>query len=424
MRSFIWVWGALSGAAVAGCSLVVDTDTAALGDGREPAPEPGGSNGGSDAGSCPSESCSDGFSPSNVGADFWDEDAPDVTLDSGATIVVNTTACNPNSVAGITVQLQDGLDACVVQIGNLTVGPNTTLRGEGSRPLILMVTGRADIVGAIDVSAVDAIPGPGGFRGGNRSGPAGSGPGFGGAGFRSTNRRGGGGGGGHCGDGGGSAEGDSSDNTGRGGRSVPEGFELIPLLGGSGGGQGARSSARGESSLGGGGGGALQISAQQEIVLRGRILAGGGGGQGGATVSLGTGGGGGGSGGSVLLEAPEVRIVAEATINAAGGGGGSGAASFVPGLAGQNGFEATERAVGGESSGFGSAPGGFGGGGESLAGESTGRQGEGDAAVNGGGGGGGAGCVLVRTEAGQLAGNGRFSPSVAPGLRALTLRSE
>jgi len=177
---------------------------------------------------------------------------------------------------------------------------------------------------------------------------------------------------------------------------------LVPLTGGC---NGAPSSNAASTQVdpGGEAGGAIEISAQQEIVIDGTINASGSGGEGGIVGPGGllVGGNGGGAGGGILFEAPSVMFTQTATICATGGGGGGGAFNSGTGVVeGNNGRPGCGPSGGSGGSGpfTGDGSGGGGGGDEtSSTGDGTdGNSGAGDA--GGGGGGGASGVIVVRTS--------------------------
>jgi hypothetical protein len=100
---------------------------------------------------------------------------------------------------------------------------------------------------------------------------------------------------------------------------------LVPLIGGSQGGNAlAESQGNTITVAGGGGGGALQLVSCSSLVVRGVIDVSGAGGLASTLDPTPTiGGSGGGSGGSVLLEGMEVDIQGDLSARGGGGGGGS-----------------------------------------------------------------------------------------------------
>lgn len=319
------------------------------------------------------------FVPSNVPTEPFL--APSSTTIDAPAVTYDTTTCSEGAV----VTQAGGGEVCLMRwAGNLRV--TGTIRLQGSRPLIGLVTG--DLVieasGGFDLGGVGQSPGAGGGAGAPSDGSAG-GPNPGGNGpERGTFRDGGGGGGGSCGAGGSGGVGGDTDRAAAG-AAFPDGFLLEPLRGGGGGGRGARST------RGGGGGGALQLSVLGRITVRGRIDVAGAGGAGGDDDGNYEAGGGGGAGGGVLLESPlGLTFEASASLWAGGGGGGGGGGSSDGGTGDDGDLSPPD---GGSSGGsrYG-APGGAGG--TDGAGSAGGDNTQGDA--NGGGGGGGAGCVVVR----------------------------
>ncbi len=189
-----------------------------------------------------------------------------------------------------------------------------------------------------DGSTMAKYPGPGGAQ-------ASEGPGAGGDGSEGYGSDdGGGGGAGFGGTGGASGPGSIGGAAG-----VAYGTsQLVPLLGGSGGGNGADNPG-----MGGPGGGACELVSLTSITIQSGagVDAAGHGGDGGGAQG---GGGGAGSGGSILLESP--IIVINGMLAANGGGGGSGAVSTsTGGQDGERGLLGINRAAGGVSSGTGEA---------------------------------------------------------------------
>jgi len=173
----------------------------------------------------------------------------------------------------------------------------------------------------------------------------------------------------------------------RGGQ-IYGGARLIPLIGGGGGGGGG---ANGDlRARGGDGGGALQISAGRSISLSGRISAAGGGGRAAESTDLPSigGGGGGGAGGAILLEAPDVNLFGQVTVQ-----GGPGASGNCPSSSarGSDGGDELIAEAPGDCTGDGGAGGGTGG--------QDGQVG----APNGGNGGGGGGHGRIRVNFGDYA---------------------
>lgn len=176
------------------------------------------------------------------------------------------------------------------------------------------------------------------------------------------------------------------------------GATLIPLVGGSAGGNGAV--VNDGPGGGGSGGGALQLVAGKSFALHatGFISVGGGGG---AYGGLGKdGAGGGGSGGSILIESPVVTI--DGKIAANGGGGGQG-----NGDSGENGN--ADHAAKGGSKAMESGPGGTGSFGTTLDGADG--PSSADATLSASSGGGGAGRIRINTASGAASISGTVSPA-------------
>ena len=322
------------------------------------------------------------------------------------TTVVDTRLC---AIVGEKVQgfLLNGR-YCVIALASLDLRGLLSVQGE--RPLILLLRDHlAMAAGAeIDLSAVGALPGPGGSAGGmpiSERGPGLDGEGNGGGTLcacgseqRGDYQR--------CGGGGGSY-GTTGGRGGHEGQPCPRGVSapgaayggasIEPLVGGSGGASGAGyAGALLRASRGGGGGGALQISCMGTIRIDGVISAGGGGGERGTPNFFDeTGsGGGGGSGGAVLIEAPQVTGIGLVAANG-GGGGAGGSTSCAAGAGdGADGLGSAQAASGG---GGGGACGPRGGDGSSGAGGGKiGMNDTGSASNDFGAGGGGGGAGRVR----------------------------
>jgi len=314
-----------------------------------------------------------------------------------SSVTLDTDDCEL-TVGWTTVQGSVQSGACVVALTSLSIPPSGTLRGEGSRPLVLIVERSVSVSGLIDVGARGATPGPGGSKGGvgATGGPGAAGDGAGGGQVCSCSMAegddcGGGGGGFGSAGGDGGEEGTPCTVTSSGGASCG-GPSLDPLVGGSGGASSGQSTA-GAVSGGGAGGGALQISCAGTIQINGAISAGGGGGQAetpvvGAGSSVG--GGGGGSGGAILLEAAEID--GKGLVAANGGGGASGGRDTCgAGAAGEDGAATLNPAKGGASGGT-----DCGDGGDGAAGTAGAKGGGSTVNSTGGGGGGGGGVGRIR----------------------------
>ena len=227
---------------------------------------------------------------------------------------------------------------------------------------------------------------------------------------------GGGGGGGNGGKGGGG--GPSSIGTLGGlGDSFHNNPSLSPLAPGCPGGAGGSDTNAGTMSgggIGGNGGVAIELAAQNTIMLSSGalILAGGGPGSNGiASTSVGTasGGGGGGAGGAILLEAPMIMIPGGTSVCAGGGGGGQGGSTGGSGGIALSGSCVVATGGNGATSG---GPGGDGSIDQSIAG-GVGQVGMTGANNGGGGGGGGAGRIRLHgmvTLGGQIVPQPTTSP--------------
>jgi hypothetical protein len=282
-----------------------------------------------------------------------------------------------------------GGDFCVLTGTTITI--NATLRGTGSRPLVLIARDSLSInpSGSIDV---------GSHRGANPETGANSEPiGC----FTGTvpGTRAGGAGGSFTGAGGNGGDGGNGGNGGQRGNTVAP---ATVLRGGCAGqdGDGTNRGVRGH------GGGAVLLIAPS-IDHSGAINAAGQGGI--AGIDNSSGGGGGGAGGMIVLDA--TTITGNGLLLASGGGGGEGSGQNT---AGENGADptGTVAALGGND---GSNVGGNGGNGS--AGAAGGGGGSGANGANGGtpggGGGGGGGAGLIRARTGQNLGP-NVGPAVTP----------
>ena len=197
---------------------------------------------------------------------------------------------------------------------NIPSGVTVTFKNHGSRaPVVWLVSGEVSIDGELRLDGkrgddlAEGEPGPGGFRGGNRSfGAPSAGHGFGpggGNGFPSLSKA----GGGSYGTGGRGAAGPKYGNA-----------ALLPLIGGS----GATAPGSGSTSTGGAGGGAILIAAAQSMRIDGLIS---------ATSEAGSG-----SGGGIRLVAESMSGVGVLDVR------GSSNNSFVSGGLGRIRFEAVD----------------------------------------------------------------------------------
>lgn len=301
------------------------------------------------------------------------------------------------------VKVHLGTNLRVLTMATMDVAAKGVLKVTGDLPLLIAAKDSIIVTGAIDVSAVGAVPGPAGAAGGGK-GKDGSGCG---GGAKSDGLSGvGGNGGSHGGKG------------GKGGNTAPTVACSVacasPMVGGSGGGDGD-----GREGNGGAGGGALQLTAGKAITISGTINAGGGGGRRGMKPDFAydiiTGnGGGGGSGGSIILEAPEIKVDGVVAANG-GGGGGSASVTVNHGGHGQDGLASTKAAKGGaEGVALLAGAGGDGSSETALDGDDSKLGG-----LTGGGGGGGAGRVCIRSKTKLYSGKGSISPAPGSGAGAL-----
>ena len=322
-----------------------------------------------------------GFTPSNVadsevvtsgvGDCVFSKPSCQIDTSSGTMSCQSGTAA-PYRYAKIT-QTMGGIKAGLFVCHDVIIESASSVKVTGELPLVLVATGKIQIVGLLSATASHSTAVAGGFAvAGSNSKGTGPGGGSPGASDRGAS------GGGYCGEGG---PGGISPMLSQGGPAFGT-AELIPLLGGSSGGS--------DRTRGGAGGGAIQLVAAQSIAieLTGVVAAGGGGADGNSAN-----GPGGGSGGAILLEAPTVSVAGILAVN--GGGGGQGSCSS--GGADAN-PDATAALGGGTVGGPGSA-------GTTLTG--------GAALAADGGGGGGAGRIRINTANGNAMLSGTLSPAAS-----------
>jgi hypothetical protein len=275
----------------------------------------------------------------------------------------------------VTVTQAGGPDVVVLGMYGLDLPSGSSLRVQGSRPVIFAVFDSATIAGQLFSNAGDT-PGAGGSLGSC----AGS---TGGTGSVSNGRGGGGGGGGFATAGASGGRGDNATSTSGTAGTAFGAANLIPLRGGCSGGNGGGASAFGAR---GAGGGALQFSVASSLRVSGTVSVSGGGGRPGTSNS--SGGGGGGSGGSILLEAKQMTVTSTARLTSNGGAGGEGADGVNNGGSGENGSTTTNNPAQGGSI---SSGGNGGNGGAGSTGPTVGR----DDSRGGGGGGGAVGRIRL-----------------------------
>jgi len=315
-------------------------------------------------------------------------DAGTWTLNSDTGSVSNTTIEVPHIV-------QNGVQ--IISVQDFTIASGATLRAVGTLPLAIMVWGKAQIDGTIDMSSTWAVAG----AGANPSEcPSGSnGPRDGGAEYGGD---GGGGGGGFQGRGGDGGDGNDGDGDGDGGNGGDAWGRPTILRGGCKGADAPEGSAR----FGGNGGGAIALLVRERLTIGGGIHAGGGGG-GGAVGGGYRGGGGGGSGGMIKLMAHELIVTATARVAANGGQGGGGNGRYNA-EDGENGRLDGTAATSTNSDEDGS-PGGAGGYGSEEDGGDALKAWDG-----GGGGGGGAGYILLHFDSREVNDSATVSPRPDP----------
>ena len=289
-------------------------------DASHAAPEEAGADAGSDGptvvaeAAAPSETSSPGaigFNPSNVAVSTFPSvqdltvSDPNCTIDTSARKI---DCIKPDDDGGLpyvfsTAMQSDGSQIAVLFAHAVAVQQGAGVSVKGALPLVIVAATTVNIQGTVQ----SATPGNAGGPLVTQSG-AGGGPG-GGAGGNHQ----GAGGGGYCGTGGQGAVSSDAAAPAPGGRSYGT-PTLVPLIGGSAGGD------HNDSNDGGEGGGAIQISAGTSITV-GTLGILNVPGYGGTNI----GGGGGGSGGGILLEAPQVTI--DGIVTANGGGAGLGTAN-------------------------------------------------------------------------------------------------
>jgi hypothetical protein len=288
----------------------------------------------------------------------------------------------------------------LVSVDSFTLGPNSTLRAIGTKPLLIASWSTITVDGTIDVSTnLQYGPGAGSNTGICNAATAGT----------DAAEGGGGGGGGGFGDDGGDG-GDGGDGKGaKGAKGAKLGAPPANVRGGcpgAKGGKGDRGDGGGE---GGKGGGALQLTARQSITVNGKLHAGGQGGRpangdiGGNDLSRRSAGGGGGSGGMLGLEAPMITVGANAILATNGGGGGGGCDNNLA-AGGDDGKLDDTGAKFGDKEG----KGGNGGNGGFVS-VPPGQLG--DSAEKGGGGGGGAVGYIIMSTTPAITGTSKISPA-------------
>jgi len=269
-----------------------------------------------------------------------------------------------------------GAGFCVVAGRTITIASGQTLRGIGSKPLVLVADQVITIEGTLDVAS-------------HRQGGRGAASDFSGCGNGTNPPTDGGGAGGSFGGMGGIG--------GAPGASMPAAPLAPTTLHGGCDGHGGGG---GDPGKNGDGGGAVYLIARDRIDVTGSINASGGGSE--ANEDGTGGGGGGGSGGMIGLDAPMLSIAGFVFANGGGGSEGSN------GPKGQTGGDPVNGAagIGGDGGGAGGA-GGNGAAGATLDGAPGGA---GSAGVMGGGGGGG-GAGVIKRFGGTPSGGGTISPA-------------
>lgn len=338
----------------------------------------------------------------------------DVSIQSSMTINTTDLSIGSTLPAGVTftaVVQTTGPEVAVLHVRTFTIGAPAVVRVIGLRPLIVIASGKIEIVGILDAGAQRDTPGAGGYA--IDAGPGKGGPGTHAGSFRDSG--GGGGGFGTPGGMGGLGGFGCSPFALGGAAGVAYGNStLTSLVGGAGGGTGYATSC--PSLPAGAGGGAVQLSSATDILISGKLNAGGGGGGAGlgnncVQISAGSGGG---SGGAIVLQAPSVSVAGVIAANGGAGGSAGGdpnndsSPPYVDGEPGQDGQPLLTRASPGDDKGRWSAAGG-GGGAATLPAVNGLDDTECDG--NGGGGGGGVGRIVIATPSGTSTVVGVESPA-------------
>jgi hypothetical protein len=282
----------------------------------------------------------------------------------------SSTLCNQNND-------REG-DFCVVAGAGLTLAADQSIRGYGTKPLVLLSTTtiKLEATNRVDVSSNRGI-GPIATGAGANSAmcTSGAAPEMAGGGY------------------GGSFGGKGGNGEQLTGAAVTSGVAAAALTspptmfrGGCPGGNGAASGG-----VGGSGGGAVALIAAMSIQIDGTVNASGAGGRGGGTSMCG--GGGGGSGGMIVLDAPS--ITATGPLFANGGGGGQGGESG-GGNEGADGLESPDPPTAALAGSNTSSNGGYGGTGSAGTRFTGANGGSNPASGSGGGGGGGGGAGFIR----------------------------
>lgn len=351
--------------AVSGCNTILGIDDLSLRDGGTPID-----------GKDPATNCYGGL----VRACF-------TSVPSAALVLADTIDTGTDPRCTVVTQ-SAGPDVCAIAGTSITMAGDTVVTGP--RALMLVSLGPITVSKKLDASSNTAA---------NRAGPASNSvlcdaavsgnPGNGGGG-------GGGAGGTFISMGGGGGAGNGTGGGLTTNANAPQ--QAMVLRGGCPGGQGGSNvgGAGGTGGAGGNGGGAVYLFGSS-IVITAELRASGGGGH--HALPVDAGGGGGGSGGMLVLEAPQITVMAPGgQIVAHGAGGGEG--SHDPPAGGDGRDDRDWMSI--PSGGSGVAEAGNGGNGAFGSTAATnGSTGGGGGAAGGGGGGGGTGAVRFR---GQLGG--------------------
>jgi hypothetical protein len=266
---------------------------------------------------------------------------------------------------------------CVIAGAGFTLPANQSIRGYGTKPLVLLSTTTFDLHGTVDVSSNKSA---GAVNKGANANPSACTSGM------APDVAGGGYGGSFGGKGG---NGEQVGATTGGTPADPLSPPPSTLRGGCPGGNGANSGG-----VGGSGGGAIALIAATSIQIDGTVKASGAGGKGGPATK--SGGGGGGSGGMIVVDAPSITTTGPLFAN--GGGGGQGGATG-GGHEGADGGESSAPLTVAPAGDNGTTEGGSGGAGSFGTAKQTGSNaGSNPAGSNGGGGGGGGGAGFIRAH--------------------------
>ncbi len=313
--------------------------------------------------------------------DSGDENGTDIDTDS-------TSDCEPDS----NVLMPANHAWCVLASTGYTVNGDSSLRGHGSRPLVVVSSGDITIGGKVDLSSSGSRVGAGANPTTCSSGV--NAQGLGGAAGGSSAGVGGGGGIGNIG----------GANPQAGGMAGSSTMSSTTFTAG-----GCQGQTGGNAGGGGGnGGGALALVANGVIQIDGEVDASGAGGNGAQSNGADRGGGGGGGGGMIVIITSTLKGGGGGLIYAAGGGGGGGAVQIQDGKDGADpsGMSLTMGAAGGSGAmGAAAIRAGAGGVGSKIGTASGTVGGNANFQGGGGGGGGGAGVIVIHAATNMFGGH-------------------